>query len=204
MTSFGKKFLSAFVEVSEAAVPALPAKPVSQQQPAASYSRTPEPDSKFREYFDKLFTEADRPGPDYYEFSRMIGAMMAIPDEKARFSAAFAGLQIQGLDKQKLLATAAGYLQLLDRDAAGFDQTIHAAMQEQVLSKEKEIEEKKGKIRDLSAGITGLHNSIKELEAEIKDNKEKIDANAKGYGAAEQQVRNTILQHIEKINQHIQ
>lgn len=159
--------------------------------------------SKFLQYFDKLFSEANIPGPDYYEFSKMIEAMNAIPDEKARFCAAFAGLHVQGLDKQKLLSTAADYLKLLDDDAANFNATIDVAVQEKVRSKQQEIEEKSGRIQDLSGEINELHNKISLLNAEIKENAEKIDANTSGYIAEGQNIKNKVLLDIEKIKEHI-
>jgi hypothetical protein len=102
-------------------------------------------DDRFAGHFDQLLSEANIPGPDYYEFSRMIGVMQGIPDEGARYSAAFAGLQVQGLDKQRLLTTAGEYLRILDTDARNqFQQTVDAALQEKVHGKEKEAEEKAG------------------------------------------------------------
>ncbi len=40
--------------------------------------------------------------------------MQVVPDEQIRYITAFAGLSVQGLDKQKLLTTASQYLQLLE------------------------------------------------------------------------------------------
>src|SRR5438270_6530340 len=126
MTSIGKKILSAFVEVAD--------EPKQETPPAIIRESSPGPTpvssadtEKFRQYFDKLFAEANIPGPDYYEFSCMTEAMRSIPDDKARYMAAFAGLSVQGLNKQQLLATAAQYLQVLDTDAGNFSATIDTA-----------------------------------------------------------------------------
>ena len=116
MASLGKKILSAFVEVKQDHDDPQQAEPGAQRQtaPAASTAQTahsdhpadPAPsaaDARFADYFDKLFSEANIPGPDYYEFARMIDAMQMIPDEPSRYHAAYAGLQVQGLSKDKLL-----------------------------------------------------------------------------------------------------
>ena len=207
MSGFGKKFLSAFVDVSEDEQK-IPEKPVTPPPPIIeARANTPAPainSSKFKQYFDKLFNEANLPGPDYYEFSKMIEAMNSIPDEKARYSAAFAGLNVQGLDKQKLLSTAAEYIKLLDTDAANFNSTIDVALQEKVLAKKKEIEDKAARIKELSQEITDLNNKIAVLNNEIKENEEKIQANSGGYHAESENAKNKILQDIEKIKQHIQ
>ena len=204
MTSFGKKFLSAFVDISSEENQVNVMQPAYQSPPTAVENRKVEAgNSKFLQYFDKLFSEANLPGPDYYEFSKMIEAMNAIPDEKARFCAAFAGLNVQGLDKQKLLSTATDYLKVLDDDAANFHSSVDSALQEKVSSKQKEMEEKNRRIQELSGEITDLHNKISLLKAEISENQEKIEASTSGYRTESQSVRNKILSHIEKIKEHI-
>lgn len=205
MSSFGKKILSAFVEVTAEDNPVTVKQPeyIPPLTPAKISRTTKTGSSKFMQYFDRLFSEANIPGPDYYEFSKMIEAMRSIPDEKARFCAAFAGLHVQGLDKPKLLSTAADYLKLLDDDAANFNATIDVALQEKVRSKQKEIEEKSGRIQDLSGEMAELHNKISLLNAEIKENAEKIDASTSGYIAEGQNIKNKVLLDIEKIKEHI-
>jgi len=117
MANLGKKILSAFVIVDND-----DKKPETEKQPSKKEGlpkTTPDPVpgftsttvnnsyaspviSKFAAYFDKLFREANLPGPDYFEYSKMLEAMQAVPDEQVRFITAFAGLSVQGLDKQKL------------------------------------------------------------------------------------------------------
>src|SRR6187549_3546443 len=104
MASFGKKILSAFVEVTDEK------KAVNHKEeskdfpviPAMAKEVSTGVQEKFRQYFDQLFREANLPGPDYFEFAKMTQAMQAIADEKSRYSAAYAGLNVQGLDKSKL------------------------------------------------------------------------------------------------------
>jgi len=99
MASIGKKILSAFMEVTDEQ-PAVIKPAADKDIPAVAAVNAPgkADNEKFRQYFEKLFQEANLPGPDYYEFSKMIEAMGGITDEKARYSAAFAGLQVQGLE----------------------------------------------------------------------------------------------------------
>lgn len=198
--NLGKKILSAFVEVSENTKPptiteVVPAPAVNDQQTADT--------GKFKQYFSKLFEEANIPGPDYYEFSKMVEVMSTIPDEKARYAAAFAGLSVQGLDKTRLLSTATQYLQLLDNDASNFNNTIAAALQEKVLNRKDEIEEKSKKIQQLSKEIADLQNLIALLQNEISENEEKIRSNSSGYETESNNIKNKIMLDIEKIKQHI-
>jgi hypothetical protein len=218
MASFGKKILSAFVEVgdekkeparaageaaasaAEAAVAGLAA---AGGAAAANPVRAAGEDSRFTDYFDKLFSEANIPGPDYYEFARMIAAMQVIADERSRYAAAFAGLQVQGLDKEKLLATAGEYLQVLTADADRFGKTVEAALQEKVHSRSAEAEEKERRIQTLSQEMLQLQAQITAMQKEIGEAKEKLEVNSNAYAFESERRRQQIQTDIGKINNYI-
>ena len=206
MASIGKKILSAFVEVTDA-TPAVN-KPGERNSTstftAAGYTPKQADNEKFRKYFEKLFEEANIPGPDYYEFSKMIEAMNSIPDEKARFSAAFAGLQVQGLDKQKLLTTASSYLEILDKDAVNFLSTVDTAIQEKVLGKKKEMDDKTQRIKELSREISDLQNQVTVLSTEVRENEEKLAHSTDSYKDAMEDMKKRIQNDAEKIKSFIQ
>lgn len=214
MASLGRKILSAFMEVTEEK------KEGSAQEHAADAAADAgvgvgsdtggqeprsarQPDDRFAGHFDQLLSEANIPGPDYYEFSRMVVAMQGIPDEAARYIAAFAGLQVQGLDKQRLLTTAGEYLRILATDANQFQQTVDAAIQEKVHSKETETEEKAGRIQTLSQEILQLQQQISALQAEVRANKDKLTGGSNAYTAESQRRQQQIKNDIDKINQYI-
>ena len=205
MASIGKKILSAFMEVTDEQPPVIEPGVNKHSSTVTGERSTPgqTDNGKFRQYFEKLFQEANLPGPDYYEFSKMIEAMNSIPDEKARYSAAFAGLQVQGLDKQKLLATAAAYLDILDKDAANFLSTVDAAVQEKVLGKRKEMEDKTTRIQQLTKEINDLQNQLTVLQNEVKENEQKLADSTDGYKNALENMKQRIQQDTEKIKSFI-
>jgi hypothetical protein len=217
MASLGKKILSAFVEMTPPPpqpaaankqgesyeTPAAAGKPENDARRAMSAGRPAQKDSRFADYFDKLFREANIPGPDYYEFSRMIEAMQAIPDEASRFAAAFAGLQVQGLDKEKLLSTAAAYLQVLDTDANQFHTTVDAALQEKVHARKAAAEEKALRIQALTKEITDLQAQVHALETEIQENEEKISSRNEAYVAESADRKAWIEADIIKIKNYL-
>jgi len=213
MPGLGKRILSAFLEVTPAPEQAgeNPENDSGRTHPKEDkpgYKREPEShvpaDSRFTEYFDKLFSEANIPGPDYYEFSKMIEAMQAIANEQSRYSAAYAGLYAQGVDKEKLLSTAGEYLHMLETDAQQFHSTVDTAMQEKVQSKKAEENEKSKRIQVLSQEISDLQNQILALQKEIKDNEEKIEASTGGYTAENARRAARIQADMEKINIYLQ
>jgi hypothetical protein len=227
MAGLGRKILSAFLEVTPtskateqnenkqgvgnsagsveqgSASSAQSGYPVHPSGSGQGTDPTSEGTSRFSEYFDKLFSEANIPGPDYYEFSKMIEAMQAIPDEQSRFYAAYAGLYAQGVDKAKLLSTAEEYLRILETDSRQFHTTVDAAMQEKVQHKKAEETEKSERIRTLSREITDLQNQITALQAEIKENEEKIEASTGGYTAESTRRVARIQADIEKIKNYL-
>jgi hypothetical protein len=206
MASIGKKILSAFVELSGEEKPP----PVKTPEPVPEYTDTgqtytpaAESNAKFTQYFDKLFKDANLPGPDYFEFSKMVEAMKSIPDEKARYTAVFAGLSVQGLDKSKLLSTATEYLRILNTDASNFNSTVDAALQEKVHAKQKEINDKTSRIQQLSKEIDQLQQQIAGLYEEIRENEKKIENNSGGYKIESEKMKTRIENDIEKIKQYI-
>jgi hypothetical protein len=209
MSKLGKKILSAFIETTAEQPGQSPGSgsgeditPAAGRLPAQDISVSAG-DGRFTGYFDKLFSEANIPGPDYFEFSKMTEAMQAIPDEQARFQAAYAGLRVQGLDRQKLLSTADEYLRMLETDAGNFRATVDLAMKEKVYGRAASMQEKNDRIRSLAQEISDLQGQVLALQAEIKENEEKIGANAGGYAAESGNRKARLLADIEKIKQFI-
>lgn len=205
MASFGKKILSAFVEVTEEKKPVAADEVIQQKSTIVTQVKgtLAVATDKFKNYFDQLFKDANLPGPDYFEFASMTKAMSAIADEKARYSAAFAGLNVQGLDKNKLLDTANAYLKILETDAANFNSTVDAALAEKVKAKQEEIMVKQQRIEQLTSEISDMQHQVQLLQMEVKENEEKIDSNTGSYKTCAEQRKQEILSDIEKIKQHI-
>jgi hypothetical protein len=201
--NLGKKILSAFGEVTETKDAVAMQQNVDRTAMSITNDLRSSDKGKFREYFEKLFMEANIPGPDYYEFSKMIEVMQAIPDEKARYAAAFAGLRVQGLDKEKLLSTANEYLRLLDADAVNFNATIDVTLEQKVKAKRNKVDEKNRRIQQLSEEISNLQAAIVTLTQEISESEEKLRVSTSGYSSALEDTKNSILVNIEKIKTHI-
>jgi hypothetical protein len=211
MANLGKKILSVFVDNGNEQPKVTPSSyqpgdtvPPGDQRFAGSPGdqrfAAPPGDQRFAAHFDKLFADANIAGPDYYEFARMIIAMQVIPDERSRYVAAFAGLQAQGLDKDKLLSTAGQYLHVLGEDAESFQRTVDAALQEKVQSRSLEAEEKSRRIQTLSNEIAELQTQIGAMQKEIRENQQKLEASRAAYSAESERRRLQIQTDIEKIN----
>jgi chromosome segregation ATPase len=129
--------------------------------------------------------------------------MKTVPEEQQRFTGAFAGLAVQGLDKAKLIESAKAYLQILETDSKNFNATLDAAVNEKVQAKKAELDAKNKKIEDLTREINDLNNQLALLTAEIKENEEKIKNSSSGYLTELENMKAAISKDIEKINKYI-
>ncbi len=202
--SLAKKILSAFIEVDESKEDEKEnLQEIQNRITTVNEAYNGGSSEKFKQYFNTLFQEANIPGPDYFEFTKMIEAMKSVPEEQQRYNGAFAGLSVQGLTKEKLISSANEYLKILDIDSKNFNVTIDAAVNEKVHSKKAAVDEKGKLIQDLTREINDLNNEMQLLNAEIKENEEKIKNSSSGYLAELGSFKNKITEDISKINKYI-
>lgn len=206
MPSLGKKILGAFVDLGDDSSEGVQPEPTpaAKTENTVSYNTAAiGPSDKFKQYFETLLKDSNMPGPDYYEFIKMVEAMHSITDEKIKYTTAFTGLSIQGLDKKKLLDSAAGYLQLLEKDAANFHSTVDNALQDKVIARKKEMTGISQRIQELTKEINDLTGKLELMKNEVKDNEAKINASSGSYAFELDNIKNTIRQDIQKINQYV-
>ncbi|KAA2245558.1 hypothetical protein F0L74_06275 [Chitinophaga agrisoli] len=162
---------------------------------------------KFEKHFTDLLEKANLPGPDYFEFWKMMETLEAhVPDEKTRMAAVFATLSIQGLTKPKLLETAAQYKQIVAQDRAEFDKAANdKAVQEvqgrqiQLVNLEKTVAQHAETIKKLTEEITAAQAQMKEVEAAITEHEQKIASGRQSYQLASDAMINKIETDLQKI-----
>lgn len=200
MTSFLKKALGIFVEfepneLQQTGRPegdTLAQKfPLSSSKAAVSNISAEDLD-KFGQHFSRLFESSNLPGPDYFEFWRMMETLEAhVPNEKARVGAVFATLSIQGLTKDKLLETAAQYKGMVEKDRNEFDKAANEKVEQEIKGRlqqiadlEKKIAESALKIQQLTQEISLSQASMTELKGQVTEQEQKIANNRQGYDVA--------------------
>ena len=96
--------------------------------------------SKFNAHFDELFEKSNLPGPDYFEFSKMVEALSSPGmTNDMKLTVAFAGLTVQGLTVQKLLSSAQQYLDIIDDDAKQFNLAIDGKVNTEIETRKKQV-----------------------------------------------------------------
>jgi flagellar motility protein MotE (MotC chaperone) len=213
MASFFEKALGVFVEFEDDKNKVVPAtsSPISIQSPLASgiisSTENQAEAEKFEKYFDRLFDQANLPGPDYFEFYKMMETLeVHIHDEKARLSATFASLSIQGLTKQTLVDSANKYKAIIEKDKADFEKALKDKLATEVGQRQKELQthEKKiatnsEQIQKLTKEITESQSLIGKLKKEVADEETKLAKNNNGYQLASQAIINKIISDTQKI-----
>ena len=162
---------------------------------------------KFEKYFDKLFDQANFPGPDYFEFYKMMETLeVHIRDEKARLSATFASLSIQGLTKETLVDSANKYKAIIKKDKASFEHALADKLKSEVGHRQKELQDYEKKIatnteqiQKLTKEITESQLVIGKLKTEVLEQENKLNKNNDGYQIASKAIINKIVTDIQKI-----
>jgi len=210
MASFFKKALGVFVEFDDEQKTNTNPNFTPSTQVLGEISNNPahhEEAQKFEKYFDNLFDQANMPGPDYFEFYKMMETLeVHIHDEKARLSATFASLSIQGLTKQTLLDTANKYKVIIEKDKLDFDRAFREKLKAEVGKRQQDLESLQKKISDNSELIQKLTKEITEsqiligkLKSEVTEQEQKLTQNSNGYQVASLAIINKISTDIQKI-----
>jgi hypothetical protein len=156
---------------------------------------------KFIKHFDELFEKANLPGPDYFEFSKMVSAMEELPDN-VKFKSSFIGLKVSGLTKEKLITTAQTYIDFIDADHKNF-----------VIKVNEEVDKQKNQLIEVEKTINAKNEMIKKLQeevgahivsmTEIQSTQNKIMEKAEIYKSACEDRKVKIKQDMDKINTYI-
>jgi hypothetical protein len=162
---------------------------------------------KFDKHFEELFDKVNLPGPDYYEFWKMMEALeAAVPDENVRMSAVFSTLKIQGLSKETLISSAEKYLQVLDKDKLEFQNAVNTKVLGEIEGRKSSVEELEKKnasnnemIQQLTKEINDNLQKITALKKEVIDEEAKINSNTNGYHIACDAMVAKLASDIQKI-----
>jgi hypothetical protein len=181
---------SAVFNTSTNAAPAVPVE--SQEIP-----------SEYIEFFNKVFTERNIPGPDFFEFFQALSAMESLPiDESAKFNAAFATLATQGVTKEKLIETAKVYIQAAQEKTTEFENTVKAKSNEA----QKAVTAAEAKLKSIQDQLAALQKQNEAAALEIEQAKMAYAAyptKIANFKRALDKFTGAINSRVEKINAFI-
>lgn len=124
---------------------------------------------KFFEVLAKAMEGANQDGFDYFEFKQALANLKNVPmDDATRFKSAFAMSQAMGVTADKLVNSAAYYLDVLKNEQNRFVQAAANQRQSQVGDKQAQAD-------NLEAVMRQKAEQIKQLTAEIEQNRKDVE-----------------------------
>lgn len=166
---------------------------------------------KFIAHFDELFEKTNLPGPDYFEFSKMVKAIAAPGmTSDMKLTVAFAGLSVQGLTVNNLLTSAQKYLEIIDEDAKSFSQALNSKVSVEIEEKKKlanslseKMKQKQEMIEQLQLEIANDTLTIENVNNDIAEQETTIASKANAYKVACESKKQEISDDIQKINTYL-
>jgi hypothetical protein len=160
--------------------------------PSATITVSQESVNKFIQHFEEILSQANLPGPDYYEFSKTLDTLAPhIPDQKTRITVAFQTLGVQGLTLDKLVSSAQAYIEVLKKDKLGFENALKNKQQSEVVARQDKIaklttlmESNKEQIKVLEKQIADSAVQIQQLNKDIAEADANIQKNEGAYVTA--------------------
>jgi cell division septum initiation protein DivIVA len=124
---------------------------------------------KFFEMLAKAMENANQDGFDYFEFKQAVANLKNVPmDDATRFKSAFAMSQAMGVTADKLVNSAAYYLDVLKNEQSRFMQAANNQRQSQVGDKQAQAD-------NLEAVMHQKAEQIKQLTNEIEQHRKEVD-----------------------------
>lgn len=158
---------------------------IATQVPIAAFIQTPtQVDPQIKESLKTAMEENALGSYDYLKFKKSSDTLKAIvPDESARFKAAFVAAQTLNITKEKLVETANHYIAVLAEEQRKFNEVIDGATKQKIGSATQRIKEitdevasKTAAIQKLTSEISVLQQEGSTLQGKVSEDKKKIDA----------------------------
>lgn len=193
------------------ASPAEPAAPVSTVASPSAPARPGQPSDKFVEVLIQAMDKANLPGVDYLEYRQSVQSLEKMPmDEQVRFQSAFAMAQAMGATPQKLIESAAHYLDVLKAEQSKFDQALRGQVadrignrQEMLQNLQASLQQKADQIKKLNEEMEQHRVEIDKLQKEVQDATTKVETTKNDFHASYNAVVAKINDDVEKMKRFL-
>ncbi len=127
------------------------------------------PDPKFIHKLMEAIEKADLEGFDYLEYKSSLKSLSSMDmDEETRYKSAMAMAKTMGMNKEKLIATAQHYLDVLEQEKKEFNIALES-------QKSKRVEGREDQINNMLKSISQKEAKIRQLQKEIEEDKKKVE-----------------------------
>lgn len=167
--------------------------------------------NKFLDVLFAALESSNQEGFDYLEFKDFLRSLANVPmDDSTRYKSAFATAQTMGATKERILASAGTYIDLLTKEEVKFQDALKAQREKNLTSRQQDIKKLEQTIRSKEDQIQKLQNEIEthrkeigELENEINTAGTKLAQTASDFEATYQALLGQIQQDVKNIESHL-
>ena len=166
---------------------------------------------EFLDYFKKVFTDRNFPGPDYQEFMNAVNMLKDQPvTEQMKFFSAYSGLSVQGVSKVKLIETGKKYIELFTDKKNGFEKALAEeainsidAKRQQAESIKKENEKLNKQMMEINQKINENNEAIRKLGGDADAAQGALQRKRDSFEASYNMAVTEVNENIAKIQMHI-
>lgn len=166
---------------------------------------------EFTKFLNEVYQKGNFPGPDYQEFTDALKTMANVPmDERTKFTAVFAGFQVQGVNKDRLINTGLKYIDLIKGQSAGFNDEITTMLNTEIADKQKRAQgflDENAQIEQQMIALTEKKNKnvaqAQQINAEVNEQIATLNVKKNSMEAAVSEFIVDIQSHVDKIKLYL-
>lgn len=155
-------------------------------------------------YIQKTFSEANLPGPDYFEYAQSLESMKnIIIDESQRYNAAYAALVHSGLTFEKIVESANTYNKMLSDILKKFIEASNTQKTIQIGNAQKELEILRKRNNEIEKELKENQAAIFSLESKVTDAEVSLTKKVNSFKSVCSKISQQIETHITNIKMYI-
>lgn len=166
---------------------------------------------EFVKFLNEVYVNGNFPGPDYQEFMDALKTLASSPiPENLKFASIFAGFQVQGVTKARLIKTGLDYIEMIKSKSIDFNKEIDNMLSTDVLEKQKKgqqlLVENENIEKQLIALTEKKNKNIEAanaINAEVNEVVSQLNSKKAAFESAANDFIANVQSNVDKIKLHL-
>lgn len=167
--------------------------------------------NEFAEFLNSVYEQGNFQGPDYQEFTDALKTMDSQPiPENVKFTAIYAGFQVQNVTKARLIDTGNKYMIMIDDQVTGFNAEIEKKLKTEIAAKQTEatkISTENDNIEKQMIALTEKKNknveAIQRLTSEVNEETSSLNIKKASFKLAADEFKAKVQDNLQKIKTYL-
>lgn len=161
-------------------------------------------DTDYTKYLADKLKENNQLGPDYLEFSEALKALDNVPlSEEQKYQVTFPTYLSMGVDANKLISSANGYIKVLEQEEKDFNTELNNTKNKEVVGKQTEVQKLQTENDKLTKQLQDNALKIQALTLEANKSNESLSVEQNAFAAALNNSKLKIQDQITKIKTYL-